>query len=98
MFFVGLVVIYLLSSHLIRKNIRPLARFATAAREVAQGNFNIELPEVKSREADALREAFKDMQTSLTKYVEELKESTASNVAMEQHSAAYAAEGVSAVP
>ena len=27
-FFVGLVVIYLLSSHLIRKNIRPLARFA----------------------------------------------------------------------
>ena len=87
--------IYLLSSHLIRKNIRPLARFAMAAREVAQGNFNIELPEMKSREADALREAFKDMQTSLTKYVEELKESTASNVAM---AAAYAAEGVSAVP
>ena len=83
-FFVGLVVIYLLSSHLIRKNMRQLARFATAAREVAQGNFNIELPEVKSREVDALREAFKDMQTSLTKYVEELKESTASNVAMEQ--------------
>ena len=83
-FFAGLVVIYLLSSHLIRKNMRQLARFATAAREVAQGNFNIELPEVKSREVDALREAFKDMQTSLTKYVEELKESTASNVAMEQ--------------
>ena len=83
-FFAGLVVIYLLSSHLIRKNMRQLARFATAAREVAQGNFNIELPEVKSREVDALREAFKDMQTSLTKYVEELKDSTASNVAMEQ--------------
>ena len=82
--FVGLLVIYLLSSQLIRKNMRLLARFATAAREVAEGNFHIELPEVKSREVDALREAFKDMQSSLVNYMEELKETTASNVAMEQ--------------
>ena len=82
--FVGLLVIYLLSSQLIRKNMRLLARFATAAREVAEGNFHIELPEVKSREVDALREAFKDMQSSLVNYMEELKETTASNVAMDQ--------------
>ena len=82
--FVGLLVIYLLSSHLIRKNMRPLSRFVTAARQVAQGDFDIALPEVKSREVDALRDAFKEMQTSLSNYVEELKETTASNVAMEQ--------------
>ena len=82
--FVGLLLIYLLSSQLIKKNMRLLARFATAAREVAEGNFHIELPEVKSREADALREAFKDMQSSLVNYMEELKETTASNVAMDQ--------------
>ena len=82
--FVGLLVSYLLSSHLIRKNMRPLSRFVTAARQVAQGDFDIELPEVKSREVDALRDAFKEMQTSLSNYVEELKETTASNVAMDQ--------------
>ena len=82
--FVGLLVIYLLSSHLIRKNMRPLSRFVTAARQVAQGDFDIELPEVKSREVDALRNAFKEMQTSLSNYVEELKKTTASNVAMDQ--------------
>ena len=82
--FVGLLVIYLLSSHLIRKNMRPLSRFVTAAGQVAQGNFDMELPEVKSREVDALRDAFKDMQGSLANYVEELKDQTATNVAMEQ--------------
>jgi sigma-B regulation protein RsbU (phosphoserine phosphatase) len=82
--FVGLIIIYLLSSHLIKKNMRPLSRFVTAAGQVAQGNFDMELPEVKSREVDALRDAFKDMQGSLAIYVEELKETTASNVAMDQ--------------
>ncbi len=82
--FFGLVIIYLLSHYLIKKNMRPLARFVTAAGEVAQGNFDIELPEVKSREVNNLRDAFKDMQSSLTNYVEKLKQTTASNVALEQ--------------
>ena len=82
--FMGLLIIYLLSHHLIKKNMRPLTRFVTAAGEVAQGRFDIELPEVKSREVDSLREAFKDMQNSLRLYIDELKDTTASNVAMEQ--------------
>ena len=82
--FVGLTIIYLLSSHLIKKNMRPLSRFVTAAKQVAQGNFDMELPEVKSREVDALRDAFKDMQGSLSNYVAELRETMASKVAMEQ--------------
>jgi len=82
--FFGLLIIYLLSHHLIKKNMRPLTRFVTAAGEVAKGNFDIDLPEVHSREVNTLRDAFKDMQSSLTKYVDELKDTTASNVAMEQ--------------
>ena len=82
--FAGLVIIYLLSHHMIKKNMRPLTRFVTAAGEVAKGHFGIELPEVKTREVNSLRDAFKDMQASLTNYVEELKNTTASNVAMEQ--------------
>ena len=66
--FFGLVIIYLLSHYLIKKNMRPLARFVT----------------VKSREVDNLRDAFKDMQSSLMNYVEKLKQTTASNVALEQ--------------
>ena len=53
-FFVGLLLIYFLCSHYIRKNMRPLKRFVMAADELAQGNFDIELPEVRSREIDAL--------------------------------------------
>ena len=82
--FAGLVIIYLLSHHMIKKNMRPLTRFVTAAGEVAKGNFDVELPVVKSREINSLRDAFKDMQSSLTKYVDELKDTTALNVAMEQ--------------
>ena len=100
-FFAGLVVIYLLSSHLIRKNMRQLARFATAAREVAQGNFNIELPEVKSREVDALRE-YADFTDEICGGIEGIdgleRGDGAGAEDCQRHSAAYAAEGVSAVP
>ena len=82
--FFGILIAYLLCHHFINKNLLPLKRFVTAARQVAQGDFDIQLPEVKSKEVGALRDAFRDMQGSLAKYVDELKESTASNAAMEQ--------------
>lgn len=82
--FIGLVLIYLLSHHFIKKSLKPLAPFVTAAEQVAQGHFDIQLPEVKSLEVSALRDAFGNMQESLTRYVDELKNKTASNAAMEQ--------------
>ena len=63
---------------------KQLKRFVTAAGEMAQGNFNAELPEMRSKEMDALRTAFMDMENSLGRYVEELKTTTATNVALEQ--------------
>ncbi len=83
-FALGLSIIYLLCHHFIRKNMKPLKRFVTAADQVAHGQFDIELPAVKSREIDALRTAFGGMQTSLTQYIEELKDTTASKAALEQ--------------
>ena len=82
--FLGLMLVYLLSHQFIKKILLPLKPFVTAAGQVAQGDFNIQLPEVKSREVSALRDAFTDMQGSLTKYIDELKTTTASKVAFEQ--------------
>ena len=80
----GLLTIYVLSHKLIQQNLKQVKRFVTAAGEMAQGNFNAELPEMRSKEMDALRTAFMDMENSLGRYVEELKTTTASNVALEQ--------------
>ena len=82
--FLGLVLIYFLCHRFLIINMKPLTRFVTAANQVAKGHFDIQLPAVKSREIDALRSAFKDMQASLTKYIGELRETTASKAAMEQ--------------
>ena len=82
--FLGLVLIYLLSHHYITKGLKPLKPFVDIARQISQGNFDIELPEVKSREVSALREAFGDMQQSLNRYIDELRDTAASNAAMEQ--------------
>ena len=83
-FFLGLILVYLLSHYYIKKNLKPLTPFVSVAGQIAQGHFDIQLPEVKSREISALRDAFSDMQGSLKKYVEELKDTTASKVAIEQ--------------
>lgn len=83
-FFVGLAFIYFLCHRFLVINLRPLARFVDAANQVSHGDFNIQLPAVRSREIDALRNAFGDMQISLTKYISELEKTTASKVAIEQ--------------
>ena len=82
--FIGLVLIYILSHHYIKEGLKHLTPFVDVAGQIAQGHFDIQLPEVKSREVNALRDAFGDMQSSLTQYVEELKQATASKVAIEQ--------------
>ena len=80
----GLLIIYVLSHKLIQQILKQVKRFVTAVGEMAQGNFNVELPEMRSREMDTLRTAFMDLENSLARYVEELKTTTASNVALEQ--------------
>ena len=83
-FLVGLLIIFILCHQFLKSHLMPLKRFVTAVDQVAEGHFDTQLPQVRSREVDALRTAFKGMQSSLTKYVGELQETTARKVAMEQ--------------
>ena len=80
----GLLVSFLVSRFVIRRATKPLKQLALSADEVAKGNFNTQLPVIKHNdEVGLLRDSFDDMQQSLTKYVEELKHTTASKAAME---------------
>ena len=83
-FLVGLVILYFLCHRYLVLNLRPLNRLVSAVDQVAKGDFEVELPEVKSREIDALRTSFMGMQTSLNDYVARLEASTAKRAAMEQ--------------
>ena len=68
----------------IRKMTNPLVKFAESTREIAKGNFQAPLPNIKSNdEIGLLHESFQDMQQSLSRYVEQLRETTASKAAIE---------------
>ena len=64
---------------------KPLRKLAQTADEVAKGNFNAPLPTIKHNdEIRLLRDSFEGMQHSLTEYIDELKDTTASKAAIEK--------------
>ena len=80
----AVLIVWLVSWYGIRRATKPLKQLMTSANEVAKGNFDTVLPEVKHNdEIRLLRDSFEDMQHSLTKYMEDLKETTASKAAIE---------------
>ena len=80
----ALLVVYFVGRRIIKKTAKPLRQLATSAGEVAKGNFDTSLPTIKHNdEIRMLRDSFEDMQQSLTKYVDELKTTTASKAAIE---------------
>ncbi len=80
----GLLAAYLISRVTIRRATKPLQLLAKSADEVAKGNFQSPLPEVKrNNEIGQLRDSFSNMQQSLTEYIEQLKTTTAQKAAME---------------
>ena len=86
LFFIGLalLIVRLVGWLLIGRATKPLKHLATSAKEVARGNFSAPLPEIKHNdEIHLLRDSFEDMQHSLTKYIEELKDTTASKAAID---------------
>ena len=81
---IGLAAIYLFCRQQIRKVTSPLHRFASSAEEVAKGNFNTPLPDIRDDdEIRMLRDSFGNMQRSLSQYIEELKTTTAQKSAIE---------------
>ena len=80
----GSIVIFFFTSRSIRTAIKPLRFLSASTQEVAKGNFDAPLPSFTCQDEVAqLRDSFDTMQQSLKKYVEELKESTASRAAIE---------------
>lgn len=70
--------------YIIRSQLSPLALLSNKAREISQGDFNVSLPTFKSKdEISHLRDAFDDMQQSLSKYIKELQATTASKASIE---------------
>jgi sigma-B regulation protein RsbU (phosphoserine phosphatase) len=71
---VGLVILFFVCRTTIHRITRPLRLFADSADEIAKGNFQTELPIIKSRdEMYQLRTSFQQMQMSLVRQIEETK-------------------------
>ena len=80
----GLLAAYWVSRVTIRHSTKPLQLLAKSADEVAQGNFQNPLPELKHHdEISQLRDSFRNMQQSLTQYIDQLKTTTAQKAAIE---------------
>ena len=80
----GLAVLFLICNSVVSRITSPLAHFADSADEVAKGNLDAKLPDIKTRDEMArLSRSFSLMQTSLKQQMEELKQSTASKAAIE---------------
>ena len=81
---IGQVISYWVSRITIHRSTRPLQHLAKSADEVALGNFQAPLPELKyNDEISHLRDSFGNMQQSLTLYIDQLKVTTAENAAIE---------------
>lgn len=80
----GLLAVYFICRTTIRRSTRPLQDLANSADEVAKGNFNAPLPEIRYQdEIGLLRDSFGNMQHSLRQYIDELKTTTAQKSAIE---------------
>ena len=80
----ALLVTRIVGRIVVKRATRPLNQLAESANEVAKGNFSAPLPKIKHNdEIRLLRDSFEGMQHSLTEYVEELKNTTASKAAIE---------------
>lgn len=81
----GLLAIYFICRHMIKKITMPLHYFALSAEEVAKGNFSSPLPDVQSSdEVRMLHDSFENMQMSLSIFVDELQKTTTSKAALER--------------
>lgn len=83
-FLTGILVLFIIVYSIICRLVHPLKKFSDAAREIATGRFDVTLPQVHSKdELKDLHDSLAYMQKSLSTYVNELKETTASKERIE---------------
>ena len=81
---VGLLLMLYLFIRIITRELNPLRRLADEAETIASGQFDAELPDFKRiDEIGQLSHSFGNMQQSLVKYIEELKDTTAQKASIE---------------
>ena len=81
---IGLLLMLLVFSRIVGYELRPLRRLAEQTGSIAKGNFEEKLPDDgRSDEIGQLSQSFGDMQQSLMRYIDELKETTATKASIE---------------
>ena len=81
---VGLLLMLYLFIRIITRELRPLRRLAHEAETIASGQFDAELPDFQRiDEIGQLSHSFGNMQHSLVKYIDELKNTTAQKASIE---------------
>ena len=81
---VGLLLMLYFFIRIITRELKPLRRLAKEAETIASGQFDAELPELQRiDEIGQLSHSFADMQQSLVRYIEELKDTTAQKASIE---------------
>ena len=81
---VGLLLMLYMFIRIITRELKPLRRLAHEAETIASGHFDAELPDFQRiDEIGQLSHSFGNMQQSLVKYIEELKNTTAQKASIE---------------
>ena len=81
---VGLLMMLYFFIRIITRELKPLQRLAHEAETIASGQFDAVLPDFqRTDEIGQLSHSFGNMQQSLVKYIEELKETTAQKASIE---------------
>ena len=81
---VGLLLMLYLFIRIITRELKPLRRLAKEAETIASGQFDAPLPDFQRiDEIGQLSHSFGNMQQSLVKYIEELKDTTAQKASIE---------------
>ena len=80
----SLILMIAMSHKGIRKVVAPIEEFSDVAKKIANGDFAVELPKIKSNdELKELHDSFEHLQHSLVQYIEELKSTTANKERIE---------------
>ena len=81
---VGLLLMLYFFIRIITRELSPLRRLAKEAETIASGQFDTQLPDFqRTDEIGQLSHSFGNMQQSLVRYIEELKETTAQKASLE---------------
>ena len=80
----GLLLMFLVCTRVIGREVKPLSALASQAEDIASGNFDTRLPETtREDELGTLTHSFAHMQESLVSYIDELTKTTAKKVRIE---------------